>query len=201
MPEERGDAAPPRIEKWQKHTGFDLWFGGVYGVLGGAGCAVGGPAAGDPAAEMYKVLDYIVPLLPEDKPRYLMGVGYPEQIVESVKRGIDMFDCVIPTREGRHGRLFIWKSSLRGGAQRRRGNLAGNFYDTINITNSQFKSDTKPVDPTCDCPLCKNYTRAYLYQLFKTQDFLGQRLATIHNLRFYLELMYRIRDAILRKLL
>ncbi len=190
------------------------------------GYAIGGLAVGEPVKKMYEVVDFTIPLLPEDTPRYLMGVGYPEQIVEAVKRGIDMFDCVIPTREGRHGRLFVWSplvigksvrtplkvrggslpAGRQGGVMGRgnasitppppltlRGVKAGNFYTTLNITNAQFKSDTKPVDPTCDCQLCKNYSRAYLYQLFRTQDFLGQRLATIHNLRFYLQLMERLR--------
>jgi len=150
------------------------------------GYAVGGLAVGEPALEMYKVLDYIVPVLPVDKARYLMGVGYPENIVEAVKRGIDMFDCVIPTREARHGRLFLW--SAQG-----RNNLTGKFYTTINIRNSQFKTDTKSVDKLCSCALCVDYTRGYLYHLFKTDEMLGLRLATIHNITFYLELMARLR--------
>jgi queuine tRNA-ribosyltransferase len=175
------------------------------------GYAVGGLAVGEPAEEMYRVLDYTVPLLPEKKPRYLMGVGYPEQIVEAVKRGIDMFDCVIPTREGRHGRLFVWRNVIaRSGATKQsrgknphllplgkgEGEGVRSFYETLTITNAKFRSDTGPVDPTCDCQLCANYSRAFLHQMFRTQDFLGQRLATIHNLRFYLVLMQRIRDSI-----
>lgn len=153
------------------------------------GYAVGGLAVGEPAPEMYKVLDYITDELPSDKARYLMGVGYPDNIVEAVKRGIDMFDCVIPTREARHGRLFLW--SAKG-----QSTLKGKFYTTINIRNSQFRTDQKPVDPRCDCTLCHNYTRGYLYHLFKTDEMLGLRLATIHNLRFYLRLMQLIRQAI-----
>ncbi len=149
------------------------------------GYAVGGLAVGEPAAEMYKVLDYTVPLLPEDKPRYLMGVGYPDNIVAAVQRGIDMFDCVIPTREGRHGRLFTWT--------RKKPN--GDFYATLNITNAKFKTDKKSIDPKCDCAACANYSRAYLHHLFKTGEPLGQRLATMHNVRFYLQLMERIRSA------
>ena len=155
------------------------------------GYAVGGLAVGEPAQEMYKVLKYTVPLLPEDKPRYLMGVGYPENIVEAVKRGIDMFDCVIPTREGRHGRLFIWKNQ----------SLKRDFYDRLQIERSEFKADKRPVDKTCDCPLCTNYSRAYLNHLFKTKDYLGQRLATLHNLRFYMLLMERIKESIISGLL
>lgn len=177
------------------------------------GFAIGGLAVGEPMPKMYKVLDYVVPELPANKPRYLMGVGYPENIVEAVKRGIDMFDCVIPTREGRHGRLFIWSSSSRPTSRRRgvegsRGRIRGpldlargdRFYQTINIRNGKFKSDTKPVDPACDCPLCYNYSRAYLHHLFKTQEPLGQRLATMHNLKFYMFLMERVRSAILKGL-
>ncbi|OGY92472.1 MAG: hypothetical protein A3B31_01150 [Candidatus Komeilibacteria bacterium RIFCSPLOWO2_01_FULL_53_11] len=172
------------------------------------GYAIGGLAVGEPAAEMYKVLDHTVPLLPTDKPRYLMGVGYPEQIVEAVKRGIDMFDCVIPTREGRHGRLFVWKRKDKNPLAlalshprklplgKGEGEGVRTFYDTLNIRNSEFRSDTRPVDPSCDCQLCKNYSRAFLYQMFKTEDWLGPRLATIHNLRFYLVLMERVRSGI-----
>ncbi len=153
------------------------------------GYAVGGLAVGEPAKEMYKVLDYITDELPTDKSRYLMGVGYPDNIVEAVKRGIDMFDCVIPTREARHGRLFLWSASGRK-------SLKGKFFTTINIRNSQFKTDAKAIDSACDCPLCTDYTRGYLYHLFKTDEMLGLRLATLHNLRFYLQLMARLRVAI-----
>ncbi len=148
------------------------------------GYAVGGLAVGEPAAEMYKVLEYTVPLLPEHKPRYLMGVGYPDNIVEAVRRGIDMFDCVIPTREGRHGRLFIWKKK----------NLKGSFYDTLNITNATFKKDVKPIDIQCDCPVCSKYSRAYIHHLFKTGEPLGLKLATMHNVRFYLQLLQILRS-------
>jgi queuine tRNA-ribosyltransferase len=153
------------------------------------GYAVGGLAVGEPAQEMYKVLDYITDELPTNKARYLMGVGYPDNIVEAVRRGIDMFDCVIPTREARHGRLFLW--SAKG-----RQTLRGQFFTTINIRNSKFKTDSKSVDSTCNCPLCSDYTRGYLYHLFKTDEMLGLRLATLHNLRFYLELMSQLRKAI-----
>src|SRR3989338_3154179 len=172
------------------------------------GYAIGGLAVGESPQEMYQVLDYTVPALPKDKPHYLMGVGYPEQIVEAVKRGIDMFDCVIPTREGRHGRLFVWKRKDKNPLAlalshprklplgKGEGEGVRTFYDTLNIRNSEFRSDTRPVDPSCDCQLCKNYSRAFLYQMFKTEDWLGPRLATIHNLRFYLVLMERVRSGI-----
>jgi queuine tRNA-ribosyltransferase len=146
------------------------------------GFAIGGLAVGEPAKTMYKVLDYTVPELPENKPRYLMGVGYPDNILQAVKSGIDMFDCVIPTREARHGRLFI----------RTKQSLTGEFYKTINIRNSGFKNNKKPVNKTT----LKNYSHAYLHHLFKTDEILGLRLATVHNLEFYLQLMQDIRKAI-----
>ncbi|MFH0874207.1 MAG: tRNA guanosine(34) transglycosylase Tgt [Candidatus Komeilibacteria bacterium] len=163
-------------------------------ALGWDGYAVGGLAVGEPAKKMYQALDWVVPHLPADKPRYLMGVGYPENIVEAVKRGIDMFDCVIPTREARHGRLFIWSSKGRL-------TLKGDFYSTINIRNSAFRTDKKSVDKNCDCLLCKEYSRGYLHHLFKTNEMLGMRLATIHNLRFYLQLMSELRQAIKKQIL
>jgi queuine tRNA-ribosyltransferase len=145
------------------------------------GYAVGGLAVGESSKIMYKVLDYTVPELPVDKARYLMGVGYPENIIEAVKRGIDMFDCVIPTREARHGRLYIWNGKPDVTKK--------NFYSTINITNAKFAKDTKSINNTN----LKNYSRAYLHHLFKTQESLGLRLATLNNLKFYLDLMEEIR--------
>lgn len=146
------------------------------------GYAVGGLAVGEPAKVMYKVLDYTVPELPEKKARYLMGVGYPENILEAVKRGIDMFDCVIPTREARHGKLYI----------RTKKDLNGKFYQTINITNAKFAKDVKSINNTN----LKNYSRSYLHHLFKTQEPLALRLATLNNLEFYLTLMKDIRLSI-----
>jgi queuine tRNA-ribosyltransferase len=148
------------------------------------GYAIGGVAVGEPREKMREVLEWVMPLIPADKPRYLMGLGRPEEIFFAVKNGIDMFDCVIPTREGRHGRLFIWKNK----------NLKGQFYETININNEKFKNDLSPVDKNCDCILCKNYTRAYLRHLFVTQEPLALRLASIHNLKFYLDLMKKLRE-------
>lgn len=148
------------------------------------GYAIGGLAVGEPRKEMYKVLDYIIDELPQDKPHYLMGVGKPDEIVESVKRGIDMFDCVIPTRNARHGMLYIWKHD----------NLnKKDFYETIQITNEKFKKDFTPLDKKCGCHTCRNFSRAYLNHLFKTNEMLGYRLTTIHNVKFYLDLMAKIR--------
>jgi len=156
------------------------------------GYAIGGLAVGEPRQKMFQVLDYTIPLLPKDKPRYLMGVGRPEEIVEAVKRGIDMFDCVIPTREARHGRIYLYQRGLRRISTRIK---ADKFYMVINITNSSFRNDFKILDPNCDCPVCKGgYSRAYLHHLFKIGEGLGLRLASLHNLRFYLRLMELIRN-------
>jgi queuine tRNA-ribosyltransferase len=157
------------------------------------GYAVGGLAVGEPRKEMYKVLDYIVRELPEKKPRYLMGVGQPEEIVEAVRRGIDMFDCVIPTRNARHGLLYISKIKNQKSKLQFKNK---NFYSVIHITNAKHKNDFRPLDSGCSCHTCKNYTRAYLRHLFAAGEPLALRLATIHNVHFYLELMGKIRQAI-----
>ncbi len=167
------------------------------------GLAIGGLAVGESNQTMYDVLDYTLPELPENKPRYLMGVGKPENIVECVKQGIDMFDCVIPTREARHGRLYVFLScpdrvpikSER--AEGPRGiKLSGKFYKIININNSKYKNSTQKLDKNCECELCKNYTLGYLHHLFKAQEPLALRLATLHNVKFYLDLMHILRQAI-----
>ncbi|MEK7130490.1 MAG: tRNA guanosine(34) transglycosylase Tgt [Patescibacteria group bacterium] len=155
--------------------------------IGFNGYALGGLAVGEPVREMLKTLDAAVPFLPEDKPRYLMGVGYPEQIVEAVKRGIDMFDCVLPTRNARHGLLF---TNLKVSK-----NLKVS-YKTIRIKQSRFAKDTNPIDSSCKCPACQNYSRAYLRHLFSAEEPLALRLATIHNVHFYLSLMKQIQNNI-----
>lgn len=154
--------------------------------IGFDGYAVGGLAVGEPTKEMYKILDFLKDKLPQDRPHYLMGVGYPEQIVEAVKRGVDMFDCVIPTRHARHGDLFVWKND----------SLKGKFYDTIAISKSKYANDFQSLDKNCDCYACKNFTRAYLHHLYKTKEMLYHRLTTIHNIKFYLDLMKKIRKKI-----
>lgn len=123
-------------------------------------------------------------MIPENKLRFALGVGTPEDIVKFVSCGWDMFDCVIPTREGRHGRLFLWKKTKPEGKS---------FYKTININNKKFKEDFSPVDKNCDCELCKSHTKAYLRHLFVSKDPLAMRLASIHNLKFYMELMEKLR--------
>lgn len=164
------------------------------------GLAIGGLAVGEQPEEMYKVLDYTVPLLPQDKIRYLMGVGYPENIVEAVRRGVDCFDCVIPTREGRHGRIYIWNRAAVGDLAK--PNLVFNnqekFYSTIYIKSAALAKDNNLIDVNCPCPTCADYqaSRAYLRHLFASEEVLGTRLATLHNLYFYLEMMRVIRRAI-----
>lgn len=153
------------------------------------GYAIGGVSVGEPFKEKVKVLKWVVPLLPKDKPRYLMGLGRPEEIVAATNLGIDMFDCVIPTREARHGRLykFIIKNP-----ELKITDKNSKFYEPLQITNSRFAKDLKPIDKSCGCHTCQNFSRAYLHHLFKIQESLGLRLATIHNLKFYLELMRQI---------
>lgn len=146
-------------------------------ALGFDGYAIGGLSVGEPMAERNEVLDFTVPTLAADKPRYLMGVGRPEDIIESVRRGIDMFDCVIPTRHARTG--FLYTSN-----------------GIIKIRNSRYQDDTRPLDENCQCYTCQNYSRSYLRHLDKCGEILGARLNTIHNLYYYQQLMRDIRNAI-----
>ena len=141
------------------------------------GLAVGGLAVGEPEAERLRVLEALLPRMPQDRPRYLMGVGRPEDIVAAVLRGIDMFDCVMPTRHARNGHLFT-------------------STGVINIRNAVHQRDPEPIDPACACYTCRNYSRAYLRHLDRCKEILGSRLNTIHNLHFYLELMRQLRAAI-----
>jgi queuine tRNA-ribosyltransferase len=146
-------------------------------------------AVGEDAKAMYKVLDLVCPELPSDKPRYLMGVGKPEQIVQAVRRGIDMFDCVIPTREARHGRLYEFRND----------NLStNNFYKTSNLLNQKFSRDNKPINLNSKFEILRSYSKAYLHHLFKIKEPLAIRLATLNNLGFYLDLMDKIRYSIER---
>lgn len=141
------------------------------------GYAIGGLAVGETHEEMYRILDVVVPHLPQDKPIYLMGVGTPENILESVERGVDFFDCVLPARNGRHGHVF----TARG---------------KINLNNKRFEMDEKPIDEGCECPACKHYTRSYIRHLFKAKEMLALRLCVLHNLYFYNKLMEDIRIAL-----
>lgn len=141
------------------------------------GFAIGGLSVGEPADLMYEMAEHTLPLLPEDKPRYIMGVGTPENLVELVGMGCDMFDCVMPSRNARNGQLF----TSRG---------------TVNIPNAKYKFDKNPVDEECGCYTCRNYSRAYLRHLYKSRELLAYRLNTIHNLYYYLDLMAQMRHAI-----
>lgn len=145
--------------------------------IGFDGFAIGGLSVGEPKEEMIKILDYITAKMPQKKPRYLMGVGRPEDIVEAVSRGIDMFDCVMPTRNARNGHLFTHQG-------------------VVKIRNQKHQYDTRPLDDKCQCYTCQNYSRSYLRHLDKTNEMLGSRLNTLHNLHYYQELMQGIRDAI-----
>lgn len=160
-------------------------------VSGWDGYAIGGVAVGEPREKLKDILEWVMPLLPRDKPRYLMGLGKPEEIVMAVNAGVDMFDCVIPTREGRHGRLFVWRKN----PNLESGILDGTeqFYETINIHNEKYREDFSPVDSSCGCVTCRNYTRGYLRHLFKVGEPLAMRLASLHNLYFYLQMMKRLR--------
>jgi len=141
------------------------------------GYAIGGLSVGEPKEDMQRVLAYTAPKLPQDKPRYLMGVGTPEDLVEGVHQGVDMFDCVMPTRNARNGSLFTRRGDLR-------------------LRNARFKSDEKPIDPGCACYCCRHFSRAYVHHLQRVDEMLGAQLATIHNLHFYLDIMRQMREAI-----
>ncbi|MCD8219380.1 MAG: tRNA guanosine(34) transglycosylase Tgt [Ruminococcus sp.] len=141
------------------------------------GYAIGGLAVGEPTEVMYHIIEEVEPYMPANKPRYLMGVGTPSNIIEGVARGIDMFDCVMPSRNARHGTIFTWDGILH-------------------ITNAAYETDSQPLDPACDCPVCRSFSRAYVRHLFKAKEQLGGRLAVSHNLYFYNTLMEKIRDAL-----
>ena len=141
------------------------------------GFAIGGLAVGEPTEVMYEIIDAVEPHMPKDKPRYLMGVGTPSNIIEAVARGVDFFDCVMPARNARHGKLYTWNG-------------------TINLKNEKHKLDPRPIDSTCTCPACSAFSRSYLRHLFTAGEMLAMRLAVLHNLHFYNELMARIRAAL-----
>ena len=141
------------------------------------GSAIGGLAVGEPTETLYEIIEAVEPYMPADKPRYLMGVGTPSNIIEGVARGVDFFDCVMPARNARHGKLFTWQG-------------------TMNIKNAKYKLDDGPLDPECDCPVCRNFSRAYIRHLFAAEEILAMRLAVMHNLYFYNKLAQKIRDAL-----
>ena len=141
------------------------------------GYAIGGLAVGEPKEDMYRIISAVEPYMPVDKPRYLMGVGTPGNILEAVKRGVDLFDCVMPSRNARHGHLFTDDG-------------------IININNKKYEKDLSPIDSNCNCPTCQKHSRAYIRHLFKAQEMLAMRLCVMHNLYFYNNLLQRIRDSI-----
>ncbi len=145
--------------------------------LGFDGFAIGGLSVGEPKEDMMRVLQHVGPRLPANKPHYLMGVGTPEDLVEGVANGVDMFDCVMPTRNARNGWIFT-------------------RYGDVKIKNAKYKDDERPYDETCDCYACKNFSRAYLHHLHRAGEILGARMNTVHNLHYYLQLMQEMRDAI-----
>ena len=159
-----GTYADLRVEHMKQIADLDL-----------DGYAIGGLAVGEPTEVMYEMISQVEPHMPKDKIRYLMGVGTPGNIIEAVARGVDLFDCVMPSRNARHGHLNTW-----GGI--------------INIKNAKYERDERPIDPACGCPVCRSYSRAYIRHLFKAEEILGMRLAVMHNLWFYNHLMERIRD-------
>ena len=141
------------------------------------GYAIGGLAVGEPKEDMYRIISAVEPYMPKDKIRYLMGVGTPGNILESVKRGVDLFDCVMPSRNARHGHLFTW-------------------HGIINLNNAKYEKDDTPIDAECDCPVCRRHSKGYIRHLFKAKEVLALRLAVTHNLYFYNKLMERIRDSL-----
>lgn len=155
-----------RIEHMQKISELDL-----------PGYAIGGLAVGESTEDMYEIIEAVEPFMPKDKPRYLMGVGTPANIVEAVRRGVDIFDCVMPSRNARHAHVFTWDGCR-------------------NMLNAKYELDESPIDPKCDCPVCKSFTRAYIRHLFKSGEMLAMRLAVLHNLYFYNNLMEKIREAL-----
>lgn len=146
-------------------------------AMGLDGYAIGGLAVGEPAVDMYRIIEAVEPHMPADKPRYLMGVGTPENILEGVFRGVDLFDCVMPARNARHGHVFTWSGHR-------------------NMLNQKYERDMAPLDEECDCPTCRRHSRAYIRHLFKADEMLAMRLCVMHNLYFYNTLMERIRDSL-----
>ena len=141
------------------------------------GYAIGGLAVGESTEEMYRIIEAVEPYMPADRPRYLMGVGTPSNIIEAVARGVDFFDCVMPARNARHGRLFTWSGA-------------------VNMKNAKYERDERPIDPECDCPVCRRFSRSYIHHLFKAEEMLAMRLSVMHNLYFHNKLTERIRAAL-----
>ena len=176
------DAVNPGQQLWGINQGatfkdLRIWHMQEIAKLDLPGYAIGGLAVGEPTEVMYDIIEAVEPYMPKDRPRYLMGVGTPSNIIESVARGVDFFDCVMPARNARHGKLFTWQGAL-------------------NMKNAKYTYDDSPIDPQCDCPVCRRYSRAYIRHLFKAEEMLAMRLSVMHNLYFYNKLTEKIRDAI-----
>ena len=163
------------INQGATYRDLRIWHMQQIAKLNCDGYAIGGLAVGEPTEMMYDIIEAVEPYMPKDKPRYLMGVGTPSNIIEGVARGVDFFDCVMPSRNGRHGKLFTWEG-------------------TVNIMNEKYITDDRPISESCNCPVCRSHSRAYLRHLFKADEVLALRLAVLHNLWFYNHLMERIRD-------
>lgn len=183
---ERLNALPDTVNPQQMLWGINqggtypdlrIWHMKQITALDLPGYAIGGLAVGESTQTMYDIIDAVEPYMPVEKTRYLMGVGTPSNIIEAVARGVDFFDCVMPARNARHGRLFTWQGA-------------------INLKNAKYELDPLPIDPECDCPVCRRYSRSYLRHLFKAEEMLAMRLCVMHNLYFYNKLMERIREAI-----
>ena len=176
------DAVNPGQQLWGINQGatfkdLRIWHMKEIAKLDLPGYAIGGLAVGEPTEVMYEIIEAVEPYMPKDRPRYLMGVGTPSNIIESVARGVDFFDCVMPARNARHAKLFTWQGS-------------------INLKNAKYTRDDGPIDPQCVCPVCRRYSRAYLHHLFKAEEMLAMRLSVMHNLYFYNTLTRRIRDSL-----
>ena len=176
------DAVNPGQQLWGINQGatfedLRIWHMDEIAKLDLHGYAIGGLAVGESTETMYQIIDAVEPHMPADKPRYLMGVGTPSNIIEAVARGVDFFDCVMPARNARHGRLFTWSGA-------------------VNMKNAKYELDERPIDPECDCPVCRRFSRAYIHHLFKAEEMLAMRLSVMHNLYFYNTLVARIRDAL-----
>ena len=176
------DAVNPGQQLWGINQGatfedLRIWHMKEIAALDLPGYAIGGLAVGESTETMYQIIDAVEPHMPQDKPRYLMGVGTPSNIIEAVARGVDFFDCVMPARNARHGRLFTWSGA-------------------VNMKNAKYERDERPIDPECTCPVCRRDSRAYVHHLFKAEEMLAMRLSVMHNLYFYNDLTARIRAAL-----
>ena len=165
------------INQGGTYADLRIWHMQQIAQLNLPGYAIGGLAVGESTEVMYEIIEAVEPYMPREKPRYLMGVGTPSNIIEGVARGVDFFDCVMPARNARHGRLFTWQGA-------------------INMKNAKYERDESPIDPECDCPVCRRYSKAYIRHLFKAEEMLAMRLCVMHNLYFYNKLMERIRAAL-----